>query len=109
MRLGAAAYGPYGPPFADPALQAAYEREAKKLASSSVLITEGTARDLLTAVVNSALAAGKAMTPEIETKAKTAAGASAHNAVAALLLGTLAFGLFGVTVWGIVGFTRVNR
>lgn len=69
--LTAPRYGPFGPPFSDPKLQATYDAEWRKLASS-ILITEGVARDLVATVINSALAAGESSIPKIERKVKMA-------------------------------------
>jgi len=69
--LGAPRYGPFGPPFSDPKLQATYDAEWRKL-SSSILITDGVARDLVATVINSALAAGESSVPKIERRVKVA-------------------------------------
>jgi hypothetical protein len=62
----------YGPPFADPTLQAAYVAEWKKLADSSVFITESTARSLVASVMNSALAAADSAVPRIKSEVEKA-------------------------------------
>lgn len=120
--LGAAQYGPFGPPFKDPRLQASYEAEWRKLSGSSVLITDGTARDLVATVINAALAAGESSIPAIETKVKaavletlpevltkvkTGAGTAAGTAVKNIIFGAVSMiGLLGVTFWG---FSRIGR
>lgn len=72
-------YGPYGPPFADPELQATFLDEVKKLASNA-LITESTAKDLIASVMNSALAAGKSAVPEIRAEVEKEATVAAYSA-----------------------------
>ena len=72
-------YGPYGPPFSDPELQATYLAEVKDLASSA-LITESVAKQLVASVMNSALAAGKSAIPEITAEVKRVAAKAATTA-----------------------------
>lgn len=103
MILGATSYGPYGPPFKDPALQAAYQREARKLAGDSALITQATADSLVAAVINSTMAAVDAKTPEVEREAATAASRAARGSVGMLLTFTA---LAGVVVAGIAHGAR---
>jgi hypothetical protein len=64
-------FGSYGPPFADPKVQAEYDAQVKKL-SSNIAITQGLAKDLVGAVVNATMAAADAKTPEIEAKVRQA-------------------------------------
>ncbi len=111
--FGAATYGPYGPPFHDPVLQATYDVQVEKLASNP-LISTGIAQDLVGTVINSALAAGDAMVPGITAKVKAAvqseiptiekkAGGAAAGAVTWLLIGFGAVAVLGAGVWA---FTR---
>jgi len=100
----------FGPPFADPCVQATYEAQVKKL-SSSLVITEDTAKSVVAGVINSALSAGESAVPKIEARvrevAAAAAGTSARNAVSKLLLGTFGAVLLGAATWGVV--TTVRR
>lgn len=124
--IAAAQFGaaPTGPPFADPALQAAYEAEWRKLSASSAFITQGTAQALVGSVMRSALAAGDAVKPsvvaavraetdkaakKIEVMVRQAAGESAKSGVGTLLLGVFTAGLVGLTGWGIYSLTRSER
>lgn len=101
MILGA--YGPYGPPFKDPALQATYQREAAKLASSSAFITQDTANALVAGVVNSATAAVEAQTSDLEARARSAAERGARGGVTSLML---VLGLGAVAAGGVYYATR---
>jgi len=60
-----------GPPYSDPKLQKAYDDNVKKLASNT-FITKGIAQDLVTAVMDSTIAAADAKIPEIEQRVKMA-------------------------------------
>jgi len=110
-------YGPYGPPFTDPELQATYVAEVKNLASNA-LITTSTAGQIVATVMNSALAAGEAAIPAITAAVRKAAGTAAaktaskaaytaaHDGAAlgaaeALLYGTLLVGLLGDVTWAL--------
>jgi len=106
IELGAAQYGPYGPPYADAKLQATYDTEWRKLSGSSAFITESTAQSLIASVINSGLAAGESATPGIEAKVRAAAGAAAAKAAkpAAAEGATLAVKpmIVGVAVLGVL-------
>jgi len=91
------ALGPYGPPFRDPDLQQVFVAESAKLESSSMFITKGTAQDLVAAVINSGLAAGYSMVPEVEDKVR----AAARVGVARMFLGGAAVVALGLSAWAL--------
>ena len=98
--LGRAGY--YGPPFQDRSLQRTYIDESNKLASESYAITKGTARKLVAAVINSALAAGEAAIPMIEARVRREAKKAAKGGVGELFLGGIAVVALGLSVWGVM-------
>lgn len=116
--FGVAQYGPFGPPFGDPRLQASYEAQWRKLSASSMFITDGTARDLVATVMNAAMAAGEASIPKIEAKVKAAVLATipkirtevesgAGSAVKSIIFGAVSLiGLLGITFWG---FSKIGK
>lgn len=103
-------YGPFGPPFADPELQATFLAEVKDLASSA-LITESTAKQLVATVMNTALAAGISATPairaEVQKVAQAAAAQGARDATIKVLLGGLLTGALTTIV--IVGAVQTFK
>lgn len=98
--LTAAAFGVgpnrQGPPFANPELQAFYEAEWRRLANSSVLVTEDTAKSLVSSIINTALAAGESVIPQIRAEVEKEAERATKRV---LLWGAGGIAAAGVSVW----------
>ncbi len=92
----------FGPPFKDRALQQTYIAESRKLAGESVFVTLSTARALVAATINSALAAAEAATPAIEARVRREAESAAKAGVGQVLLGAAAVTALGLSAWVLI-------
>ena len=96
------AAGSFGPPFKDRKLQRTYLVESRKLADESVFVTLSTARALVAATINAALAAAEAATPAIEARVRREAESAAKVGVGQVLLGAAAVTALGLSAWVLI-------